>query len=52
MRLVHHRGDSTSPPDRLVVGDLLHFESLKGSGKVVLGDVVRWSLLETLLSTY
>ena len=41
MRLVQHRDEFNSPPDRLVADDLLHFESLKGSRNVVLSDVVR-----------
>ena len=45
MRLVQHRDDSTSPPDRLVADDLLHFKSLEGSRNVVLSDVVRGGFL-------
>ena len=45
MRLVHHRDDPTLTANRLVSGDLLHFESLKGSRNVVLSDVVRGGFL-------
>ena len=41
VRLIHHRDDPTSTANRLVSGDLLHFESLKRSRNAVLGDVVR-----------
>ena len=34
VRLVHHRHDPTSTANRLVSGDLLHFESLKRSRNV------------------
>ena len=33
MRLLQHRDGSTSPADRLVAGDLLHFESVEGEPK-------------------
>ena len=45
VRLVHHRDDPNSTANRLVSGDLLHFESLKRSLKVVLSDVVRGGFL-------
>ena len=38
---IHHRDDPSSTPNRLVSRTLLHFESLKKSRNVVLGDVVR-----------
>ena len=41
VRLVRHRDDPTSTANRLVFGDLLHFESLKKSRNVVLSEVVR-----------
>ena len=41
MRLIQHRDDLTSTANRLASGDLLHFESLKRSRNVVLGNVVR-----------
>ena len=44
VRLGHHRDDPTSTANRLVSGDL-HFESLKRSPNVVLGDVVRGGFL-------
>ena len=45
VRLVHNRDDPTSTANRLVSGDLLHFESLRRSQNVVLSDVVRGGLL-------
>ena len=45
MRLVQHRDDATSPPYRLMTGDLLHHQPLEGSRNVVLSDVVRRGLL-------
>ena len=52
MRFVHHHDDFTATANRLVSGDLLHFEALKRSRNVVLSDVVRGEFLEKLLSTY
>ena len=49
MCLVQHRDDSTLPPDRLVAGDLLHSESLKGSRNVALSDVVRRGFLRNVV---
>ena len=40
VRLVHHGDDPTSTANRLVSGDLFHFESLKQNRNVVLSDVV------------
>ena len=45
MRLVRPHDDPTSTANRLVSGDLLHFESLKRSRNVVLSDVVRGGFL-------
>ena len=45
MRLVQRRDDATSPADRLVTGDLLHFKPLEGSRNVVLNDVVQRGFL-------
>ena len=52
VRLVHHRDDPISTANRFMSGDLLHLGSLKGSGNVVLSDVVLGRLLHKLLSTY
>ena len=52
VRLVHHRDDPTSTANRLVSGDLLHFESSKRGRNVVLSDVIRGGFLEKLLNTY
>ena len=52
VHLVHHRDEPTSTANRLVSGDLLHFESLKRNRNVVLSDVVRGNSLERLLSTF
>ena len=40
MRLVHHHEDATSTADRLMGGDDLHFEALKGCRNVVLSTVI------------
>ena len=40
MRPVHHRDDPTLTANRLVSGDLVHFESFKRGRNVVLSDVV------------
>ena len=45
VRLVHHRDDPTSTANRLVSGDLVHFECLKRSRNVVLSVVVRGGFL-------
>ena len=45
MCLVWHRDDATSPPYRLMTGDLLYLQPLEGSRNVVLSDVVRRGLL-------
>ena len=45
VRLVHSHDDPTSTANRLVSGDLRHFESLKRSRNVVLGDMVRGGVL-------
>ena len=45
MRLAQHRDDATSPPDRLMAGDLLHFRPLEGGRNIVLSDVARRRLL-------
>ena len=45
VRFVHHRDDPTSTVNRMVSGDLLHFESLKKSRNVVLSDVARGGFL-------
>ena len=46
VRLVHHRDDLTSSANRLVSGDLLHFESLKKRRRnIVLSDVARGGFL-------
>ena len=46
VRLVHHCDNPTSTTNRLVSGNLLHFESLKRSRNIVLIDVVRERFLE------
>ena len=45
MSSLHHRADPTSTANGLVSGDLLHFDALKSSRKVVLSDVVRGGFL-------
>ena len=49
MRLVQHRDHATSPPDRLMAGDLLHFQQLEGALNIVLSDVVRRGLLGKII---
>ena len=46
VRLVHHRDDPISITNRLVSGDLLHFDWLKRNRNVVLSNVVRGRFLE------
>ena len=52
VHLVHRRDDASSTTNRLVSGDLLHFESLKRSGNAVLSKGYGGDFLENLLSTY
>ena len=51
--LVRHRDDPVSTTDRLVLGDILHFEPYKRIRNVGLSDVVRGvKFFEKLLSTF
>ena len=45
LRFVPHGDDPTSTANRLVSGDLFHFESLKRNRNVVLSNVVRGGFL-------
>ena len=45
MRLVHHRDDVTLTSNRLVSGNIFHFEPLNRRRNVVLGGVVRGEFL-------
>ena len=48
VRLVHHRDDPASTTNRLVSGDIFHFESLKRSRNVVSSNVVRRRFLSLI----